>query len=307
MFGFAVFGGAVFGLAMVDRTTVGGMSCQGMFAGGSIAVGISDCMASARIPIWSYSSGIPGCLSTSRIRARMPCCGDPAHTSCERIRDRSTRGMFAVEVTFGLATFGGMSGQGMFASGSIAAGITVSGASPRICGCTPCCGVPALMSCELMFAGMATWMMFALVVSVVVAGMTGQWMLTGMAAASVVITGMTSGMMFATVAAGMSASMSPAPASTPAMSASAVGEDGGRQQYRSQRNESPANTENPWFRAAADDFLPVRRCGVWEMLALRWHLDEGFHRTTFLESGRSETRRDRKTSKRDGAQIGRWV
>jgi hypothetical protein len=183
MFGFAMFSRAVFGLAMVDRTTFGGMSCQGMFAGGSIGVGISGCMASARIPIWSSSSGIPGCLSTSRIRARMPCCGDPAHTSCERIRDRSTRGMFAVEVTFGLVTiyrapFGGVSCQGMFASGSIAAGITVSGASARICGCTSCRGVPALMTCELMFAGMATWMMFA-----------------------VVLAGMTSGMMFATVAA----------------------------------------------------------------------------------------------------------
>jgi hypothetical protein len=91
------------------------------------------------------------------------------------------------------------------------------------------------------------------------------------------------------------------------MSASAVGEDGGRQQYRSQRNQSPANSENPGIRAAADDFLPVRRRGASEILAPRWQLDEWFHRTTFLESGRSETRRDRKTSKRDGAQIGRWV
>ena len=92
-----------------------------------------------------------------------------------------------------------------------------------------------------------------------------------------------------------------------AMTATAASEDGTGQQQAGQCSQSPANAENPRFRAAADDISPVRQCGVWRFWLSDGSLTKDFIVRTFLESGRSETRRNRKTSERDGAQTGRRV
>jgi hypothetical protein len=90
------------------------------------------------------------------------------------------------------------------------------------------------------------------------------------------------------------------------MTATAASEDGTGQQQAGQRGQSPANAEKPWFRAAADDFSPVRRCSALEIVALGRQLDAGFHRATFLESGRSENASQSQDSKRDSADR-KWV
>jgi hypothetical protein len=120
-------------------------------------------------------------------------------------------------------------------------------------------------------------------------------MCAGVVCAGVVCAGVSTGMLFAMVSAGMmfSAVMTPAVMSpsmmaatvTTAMTPTAASEHGRGKQYPGQRGQSAANGENRQFPGAANDFLPIRRCGALEILALGRQLDEGFHRATFLESG----------------------
>jgi len=285
-----------FGLATIDRAALAWISGQRMFAAGSIAAGITGCGARTWICAW---------FARGRISARM--CG-------EEIRNRLwARRTFTVQMALGFMTvdgapFAGMSGERMFAcvliaAGLIGTGIAGSGASARICRRMSCCSFRTRMSGELVFAGMMVAMMVAVMIAVMVAMMVAGMMIAGVPAR------VTGELMFATVAARMAASL-PSPAGVSATAAAAtpttaaMSEDGSGQQYRGQRGQSPANAENRQLRAAADEFGPVRRCGALEILTLGRQLDEGFHRATFLESRRSETRRNRKRSKRDGAQIG---